>query len=86
MPIVVQVVSAEDYTKWVASRKQAMAALPTIRQGVDAGRADGARREGVRGECQACHQATGMGVPPAFPPLAGSKVVARHAASRCRSC
>ena len=26
--------------------------------------------------CAACHQATGKGMPPAFPPLAGSKVVA----------
>ena len=25
--------------------------------------------------CVACHQATGKGVPPAFPPLDGSKVV-----------
>jgi cytochrome c oxidase subunit 2 len=25
--------------------------------------------------CVACHQATGKGAPPAFPPLAGSKVV-----------
>ena len=25
--------------------------------------------------CVACHQATGRGTPPAFPPLAGSKVV-----------
>ena len=26
--------------------------------------------------CAACHQATGKGMPPAFPALAGSKVVA----------
>ena len=77
MPIAVQVVSAEDYTKWVAARKQAMAA-----------QADDPAKEWTQGElvarglsvyqanCQVCHQASGQGAPPAFPPLAGSKVVA----------
>ncbi|HVG03560.1 MAG TPA: cytochrome c oxidase subunit II [Burkholderiaceae bacterium] len=77
MPIAVQVVSAEDYTKWVASRKQAMAALAD-----DPAKAWTQADLVARGEkvyqanCQACHQPTGLGAPPAFPALAGSKVVA----------
>ena len=76
MPIVVNVVSQEDYTKWVGEKKKAMAAsaddpsktwnLPELI----------ARGEKVyAANCVACHQATGRGNPPAFPPLAGSKVV-----------
>ena len=77
MPIAVQVVSAEDYTKWVANRKQSMAALAD-----DPAKAWTEPELVARGEkvyqanCQVCHQPTGLGVPPAFPPLAGSKVVA----------
>ncbi len=77
MPIAVQVVSAEDYTKWVAGRKQAMAALAD-----DAAKAWTQPELVARGEkvyqanCQVCHQPTGLGAPPAFPSLVGSKVVA----------
>jgi cytochrome c oxidase subunit 2 len=76
MPIVVRVVSQEDYTKWVADYKKAQLALaedPSKKwQPADLI----ARGEKVYGaNCVACHQATGKGMPPAFPPLAGSKVV-----------
>lgn len=77
MPIAVQVVSAEDYTKWVASRKQAMAALADDPAKVWTQAELVARGEKVyQANCQVCHQPTGLGTPPAFPPLAGSKVVA----------
>jgi cytochrome c oxidase subunit II len=76
MPIVVRVVSAEDYSKWVGEQKQKLAKaaeddtktypLPELVQ----------RGEKVyAANCVACHQPTGRGAPPAFPPLAGSKVV-----------
>ncbi len=76
MPIVVRAVAADDYTKWVGEKKKAMAAtaddpnkswaLPDLI----------ARGEKVyAANCVACHQPTGKGNPPAFPPLAGSKVV-----------
>jgi cytochrome c oxidase subunit 2 len=75
MPIVVRVVSADDYTKWVAEYKQKAAKasaddtrtfqLPELMQ----------RGEKVyAANCVVCHQANGRGTPPAFPPLAGSKL------------
>jgi cytochrome c oxidase subunit 2 len=76
MPIVVRVVSAEDYTKWVGEQLALMAA-----------RKDDPNREWTLAEltergakvyaanCQACHQANGQGLKPAFPALDGSKVV-----------
>ena len=77
MPIAVQVVSAEDYTKWVTSRKQALAALADDPAKVWTQPDLVARGEKVyQANCQVCHQPTGLGAPPAFPPLAGSKVVA----------
>ena len=76
MPIVVDVVSAEDYSAWVAERHKEMAALaddPTKEWTQDE---LVARGESVYAtNCVACHQANGQGVPPAFPPLDGSAVV-----------
>jgi cytochrome c oxidase subunit 2 len=76
MPIVVQVVSAEDYSKWVSGKKQQMAAAAdnpnkqwTVAELI-------ARGEKVyQANCQACHQANGLGVQGSFPALSGSKVV-----------
>jgi cytochrome c oxidase subunit 2 len=77
MPIVVNVVSAEDYTKWAAAKTKQMVAL-----------ADDPNKAWTRAElvargakvyqtnCQVCHQANGRGIPGTFPGLAGSKVVA----------
>ncbi len=76
MPIVVEVVSKDDYAKWVdAQKKQAAAA------GDDPNKVWALADLVARGEkvftanCVACHQATGKGVPGAFPALDGSKVV-----------
>ncbi len=77
MPIVVQVVSAEDYAKWVAGRKQQMAALADDPNKTWTQAELVARGEKVyQANCQACHQANGQGVQGAFPALAGSKVIA----------
>lgn len=77
MPIAVQVVSAEDYTRWVGARKQAMAALADDPAKVWTQPELVARGLTVyQANCQVCHQPTGLGTPPAFPPLVGSKVVA----------
>jgi len=76
MPIVVEVKSQEDYLKWAAGKKQEMLALaddPTKTWQL----ADLNERgqKVYAANCVACHQATGKGVPGAFPALDGSKVV-----------
>jgi cytochrome c oxidase subunit 2 len=76
MPIVVRVVSPEEYSKWVGERQKKVAAVAD-----DAARQFTLEELKARGEkvyaanCVACHQASGKGTPPAFPPLDGSKVV-----------
>ena len=76
MPIVVSVKSEADYSKWVGEQKKLMAAKmdDPSKQWTQAELI--ARGEKVYATtCVACHQATGKGMPPAFPPLDGSKVV-----------
>ncbi|MBL8382049.1 MAG: cytochrome c oxidase subunit II [Burkholderiales bacterium] len=76
MPIVVNVKTEADYTKWVEEQKKLMAAK------MDDPNKQWTQAELIaRGEkvyaatCVACHQASGKGTPPAFPPLDGAKVV-----------
>jgi cytochrome c oxidase subunit 2 len=85
MPIVVNVLSAEKYSAWVASQQKGAAAA-----------ADEAAREWTKDElmargekkyaevCAACHQPTGQGLAGAFPALAGSKVVAGPVADQVK--
>ncbi len=79
MPVVVEVKSEADYTAWLAEQKQLIA---------DAKAAEAASLNASLsmdelmqlGEttftayCAACHQATGLGLPPTFPALKGSPV------------
>jgi cytochrome c oxidase subunit 2 len=76
MPIVVKVVSAEDYTAWVNTKKKEMAALaddPNKVWTIDELKTKGEKVYGAN--CVACHQASGQGVPNAFAALVGSPVV-----------
>jgi cytochrome c oxidase subunit 2 len=76
MPIVVRVVTAEDYTKWVNEKKQALAAArddPKKTWELAELKERGAKVYAAN--CQACHQANGLGVKGAFPALDGSPVV-----------
>lgn len=75
MPIEVHVVSAQKYTSWVADRKKAAAAAAddpakqyTLAELKDKG------QKVYDANCAACHQASGKGLAPAFPPLDGSKI------------
>ena len=76
MPVVVRVVSQEDYSKWVGDKKRAL-----VVQADDPSKKWSPEDLKARGEkvyaanCVACHQASGKGTPPVFPPLDGSKVV-----------
>jgi len=75
MPVVVEVKSQEDYSKWASEQKKKSAPAAD-----DPNKVWDAKELAARGEkvyaanCLACHQADGKGVPPAFPPLDGSKV------------
>ena len=76
MPIVVEAVEAEKYAAWVASQKKVMASTAAL--STKAWTADELKAHGAKiyaGNCIACHQATGMGVPGTFPALSGSKIV-----------
>jgi cytochrome c oxidase subunit II len=78
MPIVVRVVSAEDYSKWVGEQKKAMAAAADDPNKVWDAKDLVARGERVyAANCVACHQAAGQGSPAMkAPALAGNKLVA----------
>ncbi len=76
MPIVVNVVSEQDYAKWVGEQKKNMAATAEDPNKVWTATELAARGEKVyAANCVACHQANGAGVPGAFPALAGSPMV-----------
>lgn len=76
MPIVVEVVSEDKYSAWVADQKKKMAATAE-----DPGKKWDLAGLKARGEkiyvanCVACHQASGQGVKGAFPALDGSQIV-----------
>ena len=79
MPIVVEVKSAEDYDTWINEQKQRIADAASAEQ--DSLNASLSKEELMQlGEttytayCSACHQPTGLGLPPAFPALKGSPI------------
>lgn len=76
MPIVVEVMEPAQYTAWVGAQQKKIAAAkvdPNKSWTTDELKAHGEKIYAQN--CVACHQATGMGVPGAFPALSGSKVV-----------
>ncbi len=75
MPIVVNAVSAEDFTKWVAMQKDKAAADSA--GGAKTWSKEELTEKGKKiftGICAACHGPEGKGIPGVFPALAGSKV------------
>jgi cytochrome c oxidase subunit 2 len=75
MPIVVVAKTPEDYAKWMADQKAKLAAVaedPNKVYTLAEMKAKGATVYTTH--CAACHQASGMGVPGAFPALNGSKI------------
>jgi len=89
MPIVVDVKGEADYAKWVQETKAKMPPPPPPQVAAAAAPAAAAEDPNkkwtaeelkAKGEqvyaanCASCHQATGKGLAPAFPPLDGSKI------------
>ena len=75
MPIVVEVLAQEEYSKWVAGQKQE-SAEPVVDVNkeftMDELKATGEKV--YAGNCAACHQANGKGISGTFPGLDGSKI------------
>lgn len=75
MPIVVEVVSEEDYKAWVAKKKgTAVAAVADNTKTFETAELVARGEKVYQANCAACHQANGMGLPGAFPAINGSKV------------
>ena len=75
MPIVVQAVSAEDFTQWIAMQKDKAAAESaggsktwTKEELLEKG------KKAYATTCAACHGPEGKGIPGVFPPVEGSQV------------
>jgi len=81
MPIVVDVKSAEDYSNWVQGKQQEMLAnLDDPNKEWTLAELTARGEKVYASNCVACHQASGQGVPGAFPSLIGSaKVVGASA-------
>jgi cytochrome c oxidase subunit 2 len=87
MPITVIVKSEADYATWLAEAKTKWGSKPVQVSATPAVSEEDSNKKFTLAElkaqgekvfganCVACHQANGKGMPPAFPPLAGSKVV-----------
>jgi len=75
MPIVVEVVSEEDYKAWVAKKKgTAQVAAVDDSKTYEVVELVERGEKVYQANCAACHQANGMGLPGAFPAINGSKV------------
>ena len=74
MPIVVNVVTEEEYRTWVAQQKQggATAFDPTKTYPLAELQSEGEKV--YRTHCVACHQPDGRGMPPTFPAITGGKI------------
>ncbi|MFW5432714.1 MAG: cytochrome c oxidase subunit II [Methylophilaceae bacterium] len=75
MPIVVEAMEAADYDAWIVAQKDAAA---TANAGADKEWAQddlvAAGKAVYEKNCSVCHQATGAGLPPAFPAITGGAV------------
>lgn len=78
MPIVVEAIDKEKFTGWVAQQKQVMVAKAEEAASDKEWSMDELMEKG-RGvynkHCAACHQLSGEGLPPTFPPIKGSQIV-----------
>ncbi len=75
MPIVIKAVSEEDFNKWVSLQKDKAVSAAADSNKVWTKTALLKKGKKVyEKSCQACHGATGAGVPGAFPAITGSKI------------
>ena len=73
MPIVVKAVTAEDYQIWLTEQQLAQQNANQVETlSMDELMAQG--KAGYDKNCAACHQVTGLGIPPVFPALKDSPI------------
>ena len=76
MPVVVHAVPEPEFLAWLEEKKaEAKAAAGGADRTWSKDELIAKGKEVYEKQCAGCHQITGQGLPPAFPPLAGSKVV-----------
>ena len=76
MPIVVRAVTKDEYTRWLATKKQSVTKKAESVQKTWTHEELMAQGEKVyKTSCASCHQANGEGVPGTFPAIAGSPIV-----------
>ncbi len=73
MPVVLKAVQEDEYRTWVEEKKsQQLAAESASDRSYTLEELIALGEKVYAGNCVACHQANGQGLPPAFPPLTGS--------------
>jgi len=76
MPVVVHAVPEPEYLAWMEQKKaEAKAAAGGADRTWSSDELMAAGKDVYEKQCLSCHQANGQGLPPAFPALAGSKIV-----------
>jgi cytochrome c oxidase subunit 2 len=76
MPVVVHAVPEPEFLAWLDQKKaEAKAAAGGADRTWSRDELMAAGKEAYEKQCLSCHQAAGQGLPPAFPALAGSKIV-----------
>ena len=76
MPVVVNVVTPEEFAAWRQDQKDQLAAIAaSAGKTYDMAQLKAIGEKVYATNCMACHQATGAGIPGAFPSLLGSKIV-----------
>ncbi len=75
MPVVVNVVTPEEFAAWRQEQKDQLAAIAaSAGKTYDMAQLKAIGEKVYAANCMACHQATGTGIPNVFPALAGSKI------------
>ena len=75
MPVVVSVVTPEEFAAWRQEQKDQLAAIAaSAGKTYDMAQLKAIGEKVYTTNCMACHQASGMGIPNVFPALAGSKI------------
>lgn len=84
MPIVVEAVSQSDFAAWVTAHQPNGTAKKVVEGPLSESVLLAEGKAGYEKSCAMCHQPTGVGLPPTFPPLKGSRIVTGPAEANVR--